>query len=30
MTLTQEQIKKLANSLSKINVDNKKIATDIN
>lgn len=30
MTVTQEQIKKLANNLSKINVDNEKVANDTN
>ena len=30
MSLTQEQIEKLSKNLSKINVDNKKIAWDIN
>ena len=30
MSLTQEQIEKLSKNLSKISVDNKKIATDIN
>ncbi|MBT3727168.1 Asp-tRNA(Asn)/Glu-tRNA(Gln) amidotransferase subunit GatC [bacterium] len=30
MSVTQEQIKKLANSLSKINVDEEKLAADTN
>ena len=30
MDLTQEQIKKLANNLSKLNIDDKKLSWDIN
>jgi hypothetical protein len=30
MSLTQEQIEKLSKNLSKISVDNEKIASDIN
>jgi hypothetical protein len=30
MSLTQEQIEKLSKNLSKINVDSKKIGSDIN